>query len=55
VQNAQEKKKDPILLIVFDISGSMDELLTNNDQSAFSGFVEKIKKTKIYQKIVADE
>lgn len=27
VQNNQ--KKDPIMLIVFDISGSMEELLTN--------------------------
>jgi hypothetical protein len=32
----------------------MEELLTN-DQPAYSGLVERIKKTKIYQKIVAEE
>lgn len=47
-------KKDPILLIVFDISGSMDEVLAN-DQNSYSSLVDKIKKTKIYQKIVAEE
>ena len=26
---AENRKKDPILLIVFDISGSMDEVLPN--------------------------
>ena len=45
------QKKDPILLIVFDISGSMDEVLAN-DQSSYSSLVDRIKKTKIYQKIV---
>lgn len=48
------QKKDPILLVVFDISGSMDEVLSH-DQSTYSSLVDKIKKTKIYQKIVADE
>ena len=48
------QKKDPILLIVFDISGSMEEVLAN-DQSSYSSLVDKIKKTKIYQKIVAME
>jgi hypothetical protein len=48
------QKKDPILLIVFDISGSMDEVLAN-DQNAYSTLVDKIRKTKIYQKIVAEE
>ncbi len=48
------QKKDPILLIVFDISGSMDEVLAN-DQTAYSSLVDRIKKTKIYQKIVNEE
>jgi hypothetical protein len=47
-------KKDPILLIVFDISGSMDEVL-GNDQSAYSSLVDRIKKTKVYQRIVSEE
>lgn len=53
VQNNQ--KKDPIMLIVFDISGSMEELLTNEQQNVYSGFLERIKTTKIYKKIVAEE
>jgi hypothetical protein len=52
VQGGQ--KKDPILLIVFDVSGSMEEVLTN-DQNSYSNLIERIKKTKIYQKIVAEE
>jgi len=32
----------------------MDELLTN-DLPAYNGLAERIKKTKIYQKIVAEE
>jgi hypothetical protein len=52
-QNNQ--KKDPIMLIVFDISGSMEELLTNEQQNVYSGFLERIKTTKIYKKIVAEE
>lgn len=48
-------KKDPIMLIVFDISGSMEELLTNEQQNVYSMFLERIKTTKIYKKIVADE
>lgn len=47
------QKKDPILLVVFDISGSMDEVLPN-EQHSYTGLTEKIKNTKIYQKIVAD-
>ena len=47
------EKKDPILLIVFDISGSMEELLTNEQQNVYSMFLERIKTTKIYKKIVA--
>jgi hypothetical protein len=43
------------MLIVFDISGSMEELLTNEQQNVYSGFLERIKTTKIYKKIVADE
>ena len=49
--NQGGQKKEPILLIVFDISGSMEEQLSN-DQSSL---VERVKKTKIYQKIVAEE
>lgn len=51
---SQGQKKDPILLIVFDVSGSMEEVLTN-DQNSYSNLIERIKKTKIYQKIVAEE
>lgn len=43
------------MLIVFDISGSMEELLTNEQQNVYSGFLERIKTTKIYKKIVAEE
>lgn len=43
------------MLIVFDISGSMQEVLTNEQQSIYSGFLERIKTTKIYKKIVAEE
>jgi hypothetical protein len=43
------------MLIVFDVSGSMEELLTNEQQNVYSGFLERLKTTKIYKKIVAEE
>ena len=48
------QKKEPILLIVFDISGSMEEIL-GNEYNNNTSLMEKIKKTKIYQKIVESE
>ena len=48
------QKKDPILLIVFDISGSMEEIV-GDEHNNYSSLVDRIKKTKIYQKIVNRE
>jgi hypothetical protein len=46
------QRKDPILLIVFDISGSMEEVV-GDEHNNYSSLVDRIKKTKIYQKIVS--
>lgn len=50
------EKKDPIILIVFDVSGSMEESIEDSSgKNANWQHLEKIKETKIYKKIVADE
>jgi hypothetical protein len=54
--NSAIEKKDPIILIVFDVSGSMEELIEDSSgKNSNWQHLDKIKETKIYKKIVAEE